>query len=140
MKSRESLIRIHRFQVDEKRRRVVQIETMMADFSNKAADLERQIKDEQQKAGIDDITHYAYPTFAKAAIARRDNIKASIAELEGQLDEAKDELSNAFSELKRLELLAERETMKIKRTRMAREQTGLDEMALNLYRQDNMSR
>ncbi len=140
MKSRESLIRIHRFQVDEKRRRVVQIETMMADFNNKAADLERQIKAEQQKAGIDDITHYAYPTFARAAITRRDNIKASITELEGQLEEAKDELSNAFSELKRLELLVERENMKIKRTRMAREQSGLDEMALNLYRQDGMRR
>ena len=140
MKSRESLIRIHRFQVDEKRRRVVQIETMMADFNNKAADLERQIETEQQKAGIDDITHYAYPTFAKAAIARRDNIKASIIELEGQLEEAKDELSNAFSELKRLELLAERENTKIKRTRMLREQTGLDEMALNLYRQGGMRR
>jgi flagellar export protein FliJ len=140
MKSRDSLIRIHRFQVDEKRRRVVQIETMMADFEKKAVDLENQIQAEQRKAGIDDVTHYAYPTFAKAAIARRDNIKASISELNGQLEEAKDELSNAFSELKRLELIEEREMMKVKRAQMIREQTGLDEAALNLYRQSDMRR
>ena len=32
MKSRETLIRLRKFQVDEKRRRVAQIEGMVADF------------------------------------------------------------------------------------------------------------
>ncbi len=32
MKSRETLIRLRKFQVDEKRRRTVQIETMVAEF------------------------------------------------------------------------------------------------------------
>ena len=137
MKSRESLIRVHRFQVDEKRRTVVQIETMIADFDAKIADLEHQIDVEQKKSGIDDVTHYAYPTFAKAAIARRDNLEASKKELSVQLEEAKNELAAAFSELKRMELLAEREEMKVRRAHMVREQTGLDEAALNLYRQDD---
>lgn len=137
MKSRESLIRVHRFQVDEKRRTVVQIETMIADFDAKITDLEHQIDVEQKKSGIDDVTHYAYPTFAKAAIARRDNLEASKKELSVQLEEAKNDLAAAFSELKRMELLAEREEMKVRRAHMVREQTGLDEAALNLYRQDD---
>ena len=33
MKSRETLIRLKKFQVDEKRRRVVQIESMIADHT-----------------------------------------------------------------------------------------------------------
>jgi flagellar FliJ protein len=38
MKSRsESLIRLRRFQVDEKRRQVAQIEAMIADFERMAA-------------------------------------------------------------------------------------------------------
>ncbi len=137
MKSRESLIRVHRFQVDEKRRTVVQIETMIVDFDTKIADLEHQIDAEQKKSGIDDVTHFAYPTFAKAAIVRRDNLEASKQELGAQLEEAKNELAAAFSELKRMELLAEREEMKVRRAQMVREQTGLDEAALNLYRQDD---
>ena len=52
MKSRESLIRFKRFQVDEKRRHLVQIETMIAEFHRMAEDLERQIKDEETRAGV----------------------------------------------------------------------------------------
>ena len=74
MKSRETLIRLKKFQVDEKRRQVVQIETMIAEFDRIANDLEREIQVEQDRAGIHDPAHYAYPTYAKAAMTRRDKI------------------------------------------------------------------
>ena len=38
MKSRESLIRLKRFQVEEKRRRLSQIETMIAEFDRMAGE------------------------------------------------------------------------------------------------------
>jgi flagellar FliJ protein len=44
MKSRETLIRLKKFQVDEKRRRVAQIEGMIADFQRMSVDLEREIQ------------------------------------------------------------------------------------------------
>jgi hypothetical protein len=66
MKSRETLIRLKKFQVDEKRRKVAQIETMIAEFDRMAADLEREIRVEQDRAGIHDPGHFAYPTYAKA--------------------------------------------------------------------------
>src|SRR6185295_12161440 len=77
MKSRETLIRLKKFQVDEKRRKVMQIEGMIAEFERMANDLEREIKVEQDRAGIHDPTHFAYPTYAKAAIQRRENLKHS---------------------------------------------------------------
>ncbi|RYE54956.1 MAG: flagellar export protein FliJ, partial [Rhizobiaceae bacterium] len=65
MKSRsESLIRLKKFQVDEKRRSVTQIEMMIADFERMAAELDQQIEIEQQKTGISDVAHFAYSTFA----------------------------------------------------------------------------
>jgi hypothetical protein len=54
MKSRETLIRLKKFQVDEKRRRVTQIEGMIADFQRMSVDLEREIQTEQERAGIDE--------------------------------------------------------------------------------------
>ena len=42
MKSRDTLARLRRFQVDETRRRVAQIETMIAEFSRMARELERE--------------------------------------------------------------------------------------------------
>ena len=92
MKSRETLIRLRKFQVDEKRRRVAQIESMIADFERMAADLDREIEIEQDRAGINDPAHFAYPTYAKAAMQRRDNLKRSADDLKGQLDEAKPRL------------------------------------------------
>src|SRR5712691_12084267 len=92
MKSRETLIRLRKFQVDEKRRKVAQIEAMVAEFERMAADLDREIQAEQDRAGIHDPAHFAYPTYAKAAIQRRENLRHSADELKGQLDDAKAEL------------------------------------------------
>ena len=62
MKSRETLIRLKKFQVDEKRRKVAQIETMIAEFDRIAAELDREINVEQARAGIQDPRQLAYPT------------------------------------------------------------------------------
>jgi flagellar export protein FliJ len=109
MKSRDGLIRLKRFHVEEKRRQVTQIEAMIADFERMAKDLSDQILAEQERSGIHDAGHFAYPTFAKAASQRRDNLQASANELKGQLGAAKGELKEAVSELEKIEAIAERD-------------------------------
>jgi flagellar protein FliJ len=130
MKSRETLIRLKKFQVDEKRRRVAQIEGMIADFQRMSADLEREILTEQERAGINDPSHFAYPTYAKAAIQRRENLMRSAEELRTQLDEAKGLLGEAFEELKKVELLDERDQARERAEENAREQADLDSIGL----------
>ena len=71
MKSRDTLLRLKRFQADEKRRRVTQLELMIAEFNRMAGDLDREIATEEQRARISDPTHFAYPTYARAARSRR---------------------------------------------------------------------
>ena len=123
MKSRETLIRLKKFQVDEKRRKVAQIETMIAEFERMAGDLEREIRVEQERAGIHDPGHFAYPTYAKAAIGRRENLKRSADELRTQLEDAKSALGEAFDELKKVELLDERDQMREREDEIAAEQS-----------------
>ncbi len=130
MKSRETLIRLKKFQVDEKRRKVAQIEGMIADFDRMANDLEREITVEQDRAGNHDPTHFAYPTYAKAAISRRDNIKRSADELKVQLEEARMALAEAFEELKKVELLDERDQLRERATEAAREQAEMDRIGM----------
>jgi flagellar protein FliJ len=129
MKSRETLIRLKKFQVDEKRRKVAQIEAMIAEFERIATDLDREIKTEQDRAGIHDPAHFAYPTYAKAAIVRRENLKRSADELKIQLDDAKAVLGEAFEELKKVEMLDERDQAREKAESNAREQSELDRIA-----------
>jgi flagellar protein FliJ len=130
MKSRDTLIRLKKFQVDERRRKVAQIETMIAEFERMAGDLEREITTEQDRAGIHDPAHFAYPTYAKAAIARRENLQRSADELKGQLDDAKAMLGEAFEELKKVELLDERDQARERADENAREQSDLDSIAM----------
>ena len=131
MKSRsESLIRLKKFQVDEKRRQVTQIEMMIADFERMASELDQQIDIEQQKTGISDVAHFAYSTFAKAAIARRDNLRRSADELKGQLADAQDALAEALEKLKKMELLGDRDQQRERAGRNTREQPGLTRIGL----------
>ena len=130
MKSRETLIRLKKFQVDEKRRKVMQIEGMIAEFDRMATELEREIKTEQDRANIHDPAHFAYPTYAKAAIQRRDNLKRSADELGGQLTDAKDALAESFEELKKVELLDERDQMRERAAEAEIEQSELDGIGL----------
>jgi flagellar export protein FliJ len=126
MKSRNTLIRLKKFQLDERRRKVAQIEAMIADFQRMANDLEREIVAEQERVGIYDPTHFAYPTYAKAAMARRENLRRSADELAAQLDEAKAALQESFEELKKAELLDERDQVRDRVAEEARERAELD--------------
>ncbi len=109
MKSRDSLVRLKRFHVEERRRRLAQIESMINEFARMAADLDREIALEEQRAGISDLAHFAYPTYARAARARRDNLLRSSSELRGQLDDAKAGLDEALAELGKVQNLEGRE-------------------------------
>jgi len=109
MKSRDTLMRLKRFQLEEKRRRVRQIETMLAEFARMSAELEREIANEEKRAGISDPHHFAYPTYARAASVRRDNLKSSIAELEAQIEEARAAQAEAEAELVKFEAMEVRD-------------------------------
>ncbi len=127
MKSRDSLIRLKRFQVDDKRRQVGQIELMVTEFQTMIKDLDDQIAFEEEKAGISDVAHFAYPTFAKAAIQRKENLQVSIDDLNEQLERAQDQLREAIGELKKVEKLEERDQARDRAAQEEVEQAELDD-------------
>jgi flagellar export protein FliJ len=95
-----------------------------------AGDLEREIRVEQDRAGIHDPAHFAYPTYAKAAMGRRENLKRSADELRGQLEGVKGGLDDALDELKKAELLDERDQMRDREAENAVEQSELEAVGL----------
>ena len=109
MKTRENLVRLKQFQVNDKRRQLLQLDLMIAEFERMAGELEIQIVAEEKKAGITDISHFAYPTFAKAARLRRDNLKNSQHDLLQQRTVAESILVEAEAELSKAEALESRD-------------------------------
>jgi hypothetical protein len=110
MKPRDAALRLKRFEVSEKARTVVSMESMITDFERMAADLARQIAAEEERTGIKDTAHFAYSTFAKAASLRRMNLLNSAADLRAKRDAAKREHEEMASELNKLEPVAPRES------------------------------
>jgi hypothetical protein len=109
MKSRGNLVRLKQFQVNEKRRQLTQLDVMIAEFDRMAAELDAQVSIEEKKSGITDTTHFAYPTFAKAARQRRDNLNNSRLDLLQQKGAAEMALGEAEAELAKAEQLENRD-------------------------------
>ena len=112
MASLESLVQSKKSQVDQRARAVVQIESMIADFERLAANLELEIRSEEDRTKNHDPSHFAYSTLAKANIQRRDNLKQSIDKLRVQLSVAQGALQKSSEELEAATRLAAAEQIR----------------------------
>ncbi|MGF7161598.1 hypothetical protein FHS85_003239 [Rhodoligotrophos appendicifer] len=83
---------------------------MIADFNRKQGELSVQIRAEEERTGVTDPNHFSYPSAARAAVARRENLTKSIEELKGQLEEARAHFDTELGELRKLELMVEKDT------------------------------
>jgi len=82
----ERLLRNEEFEANLRRWRANQIETMIAEFDRICIDLGHQIEAEETRARSYDPTHFAYPTYAKAARERRAKLQRSADDLRIKLD------------------------------------------------------
>ncbi len=115
MKARELALRLKRFEADEKARKVADIEHMIREFEGMAADLDRQIKAEEDRTGIKDAAHFAYSTFAKSASQRRDNLRASADGLKVKLEAAQRERDEALEQAARADAPSTRTELRNRR-------------------------
>ncbi len=93
--NQEYLRRSKEFKTAQNRLRASQIETMITEFGRMCIDLGQQIEAEEVRARISDPTHFAYPTYAKAARERRAKLQRSKDALRIELDRLTVEASEA---------------------------------------------
>jgi len=106
MKARGSLAQLKRFAADQ-HRKLSRIELSIHEFSMGAAELDQEIAGEEATTGISDPKHFAYPTYAKAAALRRDNLRRSVEDLKLQLEKAHADHRDALADLRKIEALEE---------------------------------
>ncbi|HVV27733.1 MAG TPA: flagellar FliJ family protein [Rhizomicrobium sp.] len=130
MNKTDTLLRLKRFRVDEMKRRIAAIEAMRTDLVRKLADLDENVARERQRAGDSDIGRLAFPSFLRSIEARRENLHTTLREIERQQAAAQLELSEAFQDLKALEIATEQQARRLAELQARRQQARLDEMAL----------
>jgi flagellar export protein FliJ len=130
MNRTDTLLRLKRFRVDEIKRRIAAINAMRSDLERKLADLDDNVAREKQRAGDSDIGRLAFPSFLRSIEARRENLRTTLKEMEREYAAAQQDLSNAFQDLKSLELAIEQQAKRTEEIQTRRQQSRLDEMAL----------
>jgi flagellar export protein FliJ len=130
MNRTDTLLRLKRFRVDEIKRRIAAIHAMQADLERKLADLDDNVAREKQRAGDSDIGRLAFPSFLRSIEVRRENLRTTLKEMEREYTVAQLDLSNAFQDLKSLELATEQQAKRAEEVQTRRNQSRLDEMAL----------
>lgn len=130
MNRTDTLLRLKRFRVDEIKRRIAAIHAMQADLERKLSDLDDNVAREKQRAGDSDIGRLAFPSFLRSIEVRRENLRTTLKEMEREYAVAQLDLSNAFQDLKSLELATEQQAKRAEEVQTRRQQSRLDEMAL----------
>lgn len=130
MKRRDTLMRLKRFRVDDLKRRMGTLDAMKADCERKLNDLEESVARERQRANDSDIGRLAFPSFLRSIDARRENLRATLKEIERERVMVQADLTSAYQDLKSLELATEHEAKRVADIENRRAQSRLDEMAI----------
>ena len=128
------LVRYHRHQLDEKRRTLRTLEERVVSIEGEIAQLDESVVAEQRTASRFSEALGAYGGFARAALDRRGALLGSLAEARSAVDAAREELLDAFAEVKRYEISLEHQEQRDRDEQERIRQAQLDEAALNLYR------
>jgi len=109
MRSRETLLRLHRFRTEDRRRQAADIDGMIQDLTKKYDELDSHVRFEESRNGVTDPANVNYSMAAKATRGRRDNLLKSIADLKDQKAAVMVQLVDEEAELRKVELLMEKE-------------------------------
>jgi len=135
-KSLKNLIRLHEWQLDERRRELAVEQKELDQLENALNRLLAEVAKEQEIARTaEDITIGAsFGPFAQNAKEKRQTIEATIEIKEKQVEEARDNLAEAFKELKTFEISQANRDKEEALEQGRKDQNDLDEIGLNAHR------
>ena len=135
MKTLNSLVRLHKFQLDEKRQELAVIDDEIAMLEDKKVALKQKLQDE-----IDTISaqhNNEFSGYISGYIARvkheQEILDTHIAKLEILADELREKVAEAFRDLKKFERAREIKQEEIEEELKHKEQNLLDEIAARKY-------
>ncbi|MCW2246356.1 chromosome segregation ATPase [Azospirillum fermentarium] len=134
MSSFKTLIRVQKWQLDEKRRALTELQNLEDRLRSEIDRLAEEMRAEQETARNDFNASFTYAGFARSAMERRRRIDDSIRQVQEQIVAATEQVAEAYQDLKRYEL-AEEERLKREREKQKhKEELMMDETALVGFR------
>jgi hypothetical protein len=103
---------------------------MKAEIEYKLTDMDDNVAREKQRAGDSDIGQLAFPSFLRSIESRRENLCATLKEIEREYAAVQADLSNAIQDLKFLEVAAEQQVRHLNEKPARRSPARMDEIVL----------
>lgn len=136
MKPLDQLARISRWRLDEKRQKLLDLERLAERLRADLRRLEEGLAAERKLAAEDELARRAFPAFLEAELDRKARLQKSIADVDGEIEQAREELSDTFRESKKFELAKANQDERLRRHRDHAEQGALDELGTQLHRRN----
>ena len=134
-----TLIRLHEWTVDERRRELGVMLRALEHLHHRIELLDQEVLQEQTLAAssVDFAVHFNH--FYAEAMKRRDKLMKQVQLKEKEIEKARDAVSLAYRNLKKYERADELRLRREENERTKREQEALDELALQQYRRAQMN-
>jgi flagellar FliJ protein len=136
MSGLENLVRVHQWILDEKRQRLAGLQQLLDRMAGDLEILEDTLEAERQAAARTLDGALAFQTTIPAAIERRDKLRLSIANLEQEIEAARDDVGVAVQDLKKYQTAQGIQERQEVEQRRRRDNLTLDEMGVGLYRRN----
>lgn len=137
MKTLERMVSMAGLHLDTARRELADLEAVRDDLSARVLRIDGEISAEMVAAETNPHMLQNLGGYLKNARDKQSRLRASIADLETQIEPAREKVSEAFREKKRFEQVLETRRAEKKREAGRREQSAMDEIGL---RQANQRR
>jgi flagellar protein FliJ len=130
----DSLVRLHRWQLDERRRQIADLEQLAVKLRQEQQRLTLEQKSEQAVTESSTEALSAYAAYARRLIERRQKLELSLASVEQQVAAAREALADAFQEVKRYEIAAAHRLAQQRKRLDQQQQRVLDEIGIEAFR------
>lgn len=134
MSALDSLIRLHRWQVDERRRDLATLEDLAAKLHAEHLKLDAEDERERAVASASPEAAFGYAGYARTLIDRRRRLEQTEAEVAEQIARAREALAEAYQEVKRYETAAANRQKQQEEREARRQQQTLDALGVEGFR------
>ena len=134
MSGLDQLMRLQRWTLDEKRRQASDLELLIERLVQDINKLDQQVEHEIQASRANLELQRQLPGYRQMMKGRRERLDKSLVDLRGELEKLREQITEAFSELKKTEQTVNNRQQRQRLVERRKEQANLDEVGLQLHR------
>jgi flagellar export protein FliJ len=128
----QSIIRVRKWELDEKRRELVALEDERAAIVEQMDDLSIEVAEQQNAAALE-VGPASLGAYMNGVRYKMSAFEAALMQKDKEIEERRDEVTEAFRELKTYEIAEEQEQKRIRDAAALRDQKILDEQGMQSF-------